>query len=386
MRGWSSRPGRWLPVLALPLCVAVPLCVAAAQHAAPAPQVWPAPPEEPRIRYLGALASEADVGKRESFLRRLGRALVGGRRTGVLRVTRPFDVAAITPDRLFVSDGLTRGLLLFDRGRKEARLVGGDVPGGLIKPMGIGAGGGGTVLLADQGARRVVVLDRDGRFLRAFGDTATLLNPVDVATDTAAGRFYVVDSYQHQVLIFDPAGRLIQRLGRNAGDRTGSRPSGIHSGAPAEEGHPLPPGERPRTRDVAGNRGEAPGEFKYPWAVTVGADGTVYVSDQMNFRVQAFDRSGTLLRVIGRLGSLPGSFARPKGVAVDSQGHLYVVDAAFGNVQVFGADGALLLPFGGGGAAVGGPILPLGLAIDGRDRIYLADRFNNRIQIYEYLR
>jgi DNA-binding beta-propeller fold protein YncE len=264
--------------------------------------------------------------------------------------------------------------------------VGADVPGGLLKPMGIGAGGAGRVLLADQGARRVVVLGPDGRFLRAFGDAATLLNPVDVAADTAAGRYYVVDSYQHQVLVFGPEGQLLQRLGRTSGDTTGARPSGIQDGAPPDVEHPLAPGERPRTRDVVGNRGETPGEFKYPWAVAVGADGTVYVSDQMNFRVQAFDRTGKLLRVIGQLGTLPGSFARPKGVAVDSEGHLYVVDAAFGNVQVFGTDGALLLPFGGGGAAAGGPILPLGLAIDGQDHIYLADRFNNRIQIYEYLR
>jgi DNA-binding beta-propeller fold protein YncE len=326
------------------------------------------------------------MGKREPFFRRLGRALVGGKRSGVIRVARPFDVAAVTPDRLFVSDGLTRGLLLFDRGHKDARLVGTDVPGGLLKPMGIGAGGGGSVLLADQAARRVVVLGPDGRFLRAFGDTTTLLNPVDVAADTTAGRFYVVDSYQHQVLVFGPAGELIQRLGKTSGDRTGARPSGIQDGAPPHAGHPLGPGERPRTRDVVGNRGEAPGEFKYPGAVAVGADGMVYVSDQMNFRVQAFDRTGNIVRVIGQVGTLPGSFARPKGVAVDSQGHLYVVDAAFGNVQLFQADGSLLLPFAGGGAATGGPILPLGIATDGLDRIYLADRFNNRILIYEYLR
>ncbi len=358
----------------------------AAQQLRPAALVWPAPPEQARVRYVGAIATEADVGKKESFFGRIGRSLVGGKRSGVIRIARPFDVAAVAPDRIFVSDGLTRGLLLFDPHRKEARLVGVDVPGGLSKPMGVGAGGHGSVLLADQMARRVVVLDSLGRYQRAFGDTLTLLNPVDVAVDTTAGRYYVVDSYQHQLVVFDAGGKVIERLGRQSGGvRRGASPSlgpdlsvPVHLGENGEE--------RPRTHDVVENRGEAPGEFKYPWAVTVGADGSVYVSDQMNFRVQMFDRSGKLVRVIGGIGTGPGHFARPKGVAVDSEGHLYVVDAAFGNVQVFDPEGALLLPFGTGGVAAGGQILPLGLATDGNDRIYVVDRFNNRIQIYQYLK
>lgn len=358
----------------------------AAQQVTPAALVWPAPPEVAKIRYVGSIASEADIGKKESFWSRIGRSLVGGKRSGVIRIARPFDVAVPLPGRLFVSDGLTRGLLLFDTPHKEARLVGLDVPGGLSKPMGIGAGIHGQVLLADQLARRVVVLDSLGRFVRAFGDTLTLLNPVDVAVDTTAGRYYVVDSYQHQVVVFDGSGTLVQRLGRTAGGvRQGASPSlGPDLSVPVHVGENGD--ERPRTHDVVDNRGDAPGEFKYPWAVAVGPDGAVYVSDQMNFRVQQFDRAGALVRVIGGIGTSPGHFARPKGVAVDTEGHLYVVDAAFSNVQVFNGEGALLLPFGTGGRGPGTQILPLGIAADARDRIYLVDRFNNRIQVYEYLR
>jgi DNA-binding beta-propeller fold protein YncE len=105
----------------------------------------------------------------------------------------------------------------------------------------------------------------------------------------------------------------------------------------------------------------------------------------MNFRVQAFDRTGRFVRQIGRLGDSPGLFARPKGIAVDSQGHLYVADAAFNNVQVFESDGTLLLGFGSLGHGVGEHWMPLGLAIDRFDRIYVADRYNNRAAIYQYL-
>ena len=80
--------------------------------------------------------------------------------------------------------------------------------------------------------------------------------------------------------------------------------------------------------------------------VAVAGDGTVYVCDGLNARVQAFGRDGVFLRAFGQLGDAPGSFARPKGVALDRAGHVYVVDAAFNNVQIFEPDGRLLLAFG----------------------------------------
>ncbi len=137
--------------------------------------------------------------------------------------------------------------------------------------------------------------------------------------------------------------------------------------------------------DVWENRGAEPGEFRYPVSADVGPDGTLYVSDQMNFRVQAFDREGRFLRQFGGLGKMPGSFARPKGVAVDANGHIYVVDAAFNNVQVFNRDGSLLIVFGSLGHGEGEHWLPLGISVDESNRIYVADRFNNRTQVYEYL-
>jgi DNA-binding beta-propeller fold protein YncE len=251
--------------------------------------------------------------------------------------------------------------------------------------MGLGLGPAGEVYVADAGQRRVVVFDSAGRFQRAFGGASHLLNPVDVAVD--GDQVWVVDSHLHQVLAFDAAGEVVARLGKTEAtiadrdtrrsDRAATRPG--HEGeAPAD----FSPDD---LSDVWHNRGKEPGEFRYPVSVAIGPDGTVYVSDQLNFRVQAFDQDGKFVRQIGRLGDQPGTFTRPKGVAVDSDGHLYVVDGAFSNVQVFDAEGRVLLAFGQLGNGEGEHWLPIGISIDPANRIFVADRYNNRVQIYQYL-
>ena len=397
------------------LLVATPLVGAAAQDGgacctrplgvgrpAAAVLTWPMAPEVPRVAFAGSVSSELDVGKRPSGLARF-RQVLAGARTNVRGVERPHDVFVDGSHRLYVTDGTARTVMVFDPRAKEARQLGTDGPGRLAKPLGLGGDHRGNVYVADQGGKRVVAFDSAGTFLRAFGGASVLLNPVDVAVDGAAGLVYVADSYLHQVLVFREDGRLVRRLGRDQGDlarklkllaafaasgvRTADA-SHMAGGVSDSSGVGMfghAPKYLPEPRDLVENRGARTGEFRYPAFVAVGGDGTLYVSDGMNFRIQAFDRDGKFLRSFGTLGDNPGSFARPKGVAVDSEGHVYVADAAFNNVQVFDARGQLLLPFGQIGRGPGQLWLPLGLAVDRDDHIYVADRYNNRVQIFEYL-
>ena len=218
----------------------------------------------------------------------------------------------------------------------------------------------------------------------------------------AGGIVYVADSYLHQVLAFRLSdGALLRRIGRNIGDiATKQRRLGIgmmeamevpsHGQADADLatrsslGHSA--NKTNESRDLVENRGAKPGEFRYPSFLAVGPTGILYVSDAMNFRIQAFDRGGSFLRAIGKQGDSPGTFARPKGVAVDSEGHIYVADGAFNNVQIFDEQGRLLLTFGQVGRGEGEMALPLGLYIDENDFIYIADRVNDRLQVFQYLR
>ena len=57
--------------------------------------------------------------------------------------------------------------------------------------------------------------------------------------------------------------------------------------------------------------------------IAVGPDGTVFVDDEGNHRVQAFTPDGTFIRQMGSFGTDDGQFSRPHYIAVDSQGSLY---------------------------------------------------------------
>jgi len=360
-----------------------------AQRAAIPDLVWPAPPETARVRYLGALTGEADLGRREGFFRRLARVITGGRRERTLHLERPFDVHAGAEGRLFVTNGLRGGLVVLDRGSRAASVLGGDVPGGIGKAMGLGGDARGYVYLADAGARRIVVFDAAGRFVRFVGGSRLLYNPVDVAATADGRRVYVVDSYLHQVLVFDTAGSLVTRIGRQAVDLASRTTRTVTARTTTDgDGTALPhPGGTTQhlSSDLWQNRGGEPSEMRYPVSVAVAPDGEVYVSDQLNFRVQVFDPEGRFLRTFGSIGDRPGTFTRPKGIAIDRHGHVYVVDAAFNNVQMFDREGRLLLAFGSLGNGPGQHWLPIGITVDAEDRIYVADRYNNRAQLYAFL-
>ena len=348
--------------------------------------VWPPPPEEARIAYAGMVHSERDLGKKRGFFSRISGALLG---TGdaVTLVNRPYDVHVDIEGRIWMTNGMTSGLWVFDREAKEARLVIPEGAAAVGKPMGLDGDDAGTLFVADARSKRIVAMDGEGGFLSAYGGRDVLLNPVDVALSPGADRLYVSDSYLHQVLVFDRStGEVVHRIGRMEGDIADALLRQGQEAPPELVDASHAPGQRSSgPSDVYENRGAEPGQFRYPSFVAVGSDGTVYVTDQMNFRVQQFDADGNFQRIIGRLGDVPGSFARPKGVAVDSDGHVYVVDGAFNNVQIFDREGRLLLAFANFGSGDGELWLPLGLAVDSHDRIYVADRYNNRIQLYQYL-
>jgi DNA-binding beta-propeller fold protein YncE len=90
------------------------------------------------------------------------------------------------------------------------------------------------------------------------------------------------------------------------------------------------------------------GTFNEPWGIAVGPDGSVYVTDTWNHRVQKFTAPGRFLKAWGTLvrEKQPTSFYGPRGLAVDAEGRVYVTDTGNKRIVVFDADGNFITEFG----------------------------------------
>jgi len=314
------------------------------------PPVFPPPPEPPRYIWERMFVSSGDVKERSAMDK--FRQFATGTSSSSLGLSKPWGVA-VFQGRIYVSDTVARTVAMFDVPGRDFKLIGNDGgPGQITKPIGVAASRvDGTLYVADITAKRISVYDKDGNYLRAIGGSEILRRPTGVAVSPDGLILWVVDNggvdtQEHHLYKFDAiSGELLQTIG---------------------------------------TRGKEQGEFNLPLQATTGLDGTVYVVDGGNFRIQAFNPDGSFKKAFGAIGSRSGQFSRPKGIAVDPDGNIYVVDSSFGNFQIFDPDGRLLL-FIGEHSFKGMPanyVLPAGITVDEDGRVYVVDQFYRRVEVF----
>jgi DNA-binding beta-propeller fold protein YncE len=114
-----------------------------------------------------------------------------------------------------------------------------------------------------------------------------------------------------------------------------------------------------------------------PYAIAVGPNGRVYVTDTAVRRVFAFDPDAKTLTFVGDRGT--GKLAKPIGVAVDDEGTVFVADATLNRVFGYAPDGRVVLALGKEGELTN----PSGLAVDRiNKRIYVADAAKHQVLCY----
>lgn len=132
-----------------------------------------------------------------------------------------------------------------------------------------------------------------------------------------------------------------------------------------------------------GSEGTDPGQFDLPFGVAMSADGTVYVADRFNHRVEYFDATGAFLGQWGSDGSDPGDLAQPIGIAVDDGGDVLVTDFTNNRVTRFTSTGTYLDHWGASGSGNGQFSGPYGVDTDDEGNVYVADYLNHRVQKFD---
>ena len=268
--------------------------------------------------------------------------------------------------------------------------------GQLSAPRNLAIGTDGRIYVADSGNHRIQVFDVDGTPINVFGsfgtDTGQFNEPWGIAVDDEY--IYVADTWNHRIQKFTLDGDFVASFGV--------------SGSPAEDN----------------NNGL--GLFFGPRSITLLADNQLLVTDTGNHRMQLLDRNGNFVQQVGSFGNQLGQMNEPVGIsqgpdgsvfladtwnariqqftpelfainewpvaawegtsinnkpytAVDSAGRVYVTDPEGFRVLVFNPNGTYLGRFGNFGTDANNFGLPNGITIDAQDNVYIADSGNNRI-------
>ncbi|MGJ4953722.1 peptidyl-alpha-hydroxyglycine alpha-amidating lyase family protein [Bradyrhizobium sp. HKCCYLS20291] len=156
----------------------------------------------------------------------------------------------------------------------------------------------------NRGAHPMIVFDRDGNFLKSWGEG--LFSRAHGLSIDADDNLYCTDDGDHTVRKCTPEGKVLLTIGLP------ERPTPFMSGEP----------------------------FNRCTHTALSPSGEIYVSDGYgNARVHKYTPDGKLIRSWGEPGSDPGQFNIVHNIATDADGFVYVADRENHRIQIFDRDG-----------------------------------------------
>lgn len=216
--------------------------------------------------------------------------------------------------------------------------------GRLQKPRAVAIDSQDQLYIVDMTAR-IQVFDTEGNYLRGWKTPVSKNGRPSGLSIDRAGRLLVADTHYYRMLVYDPAGELIE------------------------------------SASIGGTQGQGEGEFGFVTDVVEDSRGNFYIGEYGDYdRVQKFSPEGEFLLQWGTHGSELGQFRRPQNMAIDEQDRIWVVDACNHRIQVFDTEGELLLHWGEEGSELGKLYYPYDLALDDEGFIYICEYGNHRVQ------
>ncbi|MGE5194590.1 MAG: peptidyl-alpha-hydroxyglycine alpha-amidating lyase family protein [Deltaproteobacteria bacterium] len=246
----------------------------------------------------------------------------------------------------------------------------------------VGADSRDRVYLFHRGKSPVLCFDRDGKFIRAWGDD--LIKTAHGLRIDRDDNIWVTDIGRHLVLKFSPQGKLLLSLGTADKPGTGldqfDRPTDVAFG-PAGEAY-VSDGygnsrvmvfdTRGKFVKTCGKRGKESGEFNLPHCIRVDSQKRVLVGDRENKRIQVFDREGKVLAIWD-------GFA-PYGLEIDRDGTAFVADGLANRIFQLDDAGKIVHAWGGKGAEPGQFNVPHMLATDSAGNLFVTEIDGMRLQ------
>jgi DNA-binding beta-propeller fold protein YncE len=311
---------------------------------------------------------------------------------------------------VFVADQYSGLVQKFDRQGAWVAQLGWYADHGQLRRLGV-IGGLATdrnnhVYVLDSENDRVQVFRSDtGEWLGAWGSRGTSAGLFQLGANTGAGGIALYQPGEADPPIVFIADQDNHRIERFTLDQKSSAdpsspvlPSGTRDGAEYDY-IPFPTVDRVwgSFGDCATNTscGGTPARYvlNHPQGIAVDAHADnagknhVYVADDDNHRVVAYDLDGNYLNEVGTFGTNPGQFRFPYDVGVDSGDQLFVADNNNHRVQRFNAfDLSFSGQWGSFGTDSGNLEFPRSLAALADDPLggaYVADTANNRIQGFD---
>jgi sugar lactone lactonase YvrE len=281
---------------------------------------------------------------------------------------------------------------------------------GVNSPRGVHVAANGQIYISDYWNQRVEYMNPNGTGAASFGfrgnpnQSGAINFAWDAAIQPVTGDIFVANRENDQIAAFSPTGAPLIIFGSNgSGTQQFSFPQGIafapdgtllvdDSGNDRIQRFTLSDNDTKFTYDAtygqsgAGSTSPA-GDLNNPTGISVAPDGTIWVADTLNNRIQSVSPTGVwgvpITKPIGTGVQMP--FSVPWGVTVAPDGSIWVSDT--GNNRIVSMDTSGNLIFNANEQTMGIPatsqdtfIYPFAIAFSG-DTVYMSDIWNNRVLV-----
>jgi predicted CXXCH cytochrome family protein len=197
-----------------------------------------------------------------------------------------------------------------------------------------------SIFVLDGITAKVLVFNRHGKRIATIQAPASspLKLPMDITL--ADNKLAVADTGNQRIVLFSLQGDLLQTIKLPAGDKK-AQPIAL-----SYQQNTLYWSDRGNHRvckttledektDCWGEYGRKEGQFRYPFMLTSDTEDYLYVVDVLNARIQLFNARGKAFGSISQFGLQAGALFRPNGIAIDGSGNLFVTDNYLGTISTF---------------------------------------------------